>query len=487
MSDPLLRALGLAWIIVLWVAVLWVALRKKRARSAGAKIVLTDLTFLLVFSAIMTSGLSILLFVEVDTGLGLATIVLMLVLFPVLSILVHYLPKGVLPLDLFARLIYGRPHLVHVVLGQSETTTPNSLRVGHATDPHLTEDRTLEADMSKADLQQCVTTTLQWASERSDAVFLTGDATDQGRIGEWDQLLTILDSAGLRMEDGKVYVVPGNHDLTLVTSWTPEGAPARVAYDKRAFAFMSRILANCPKSWMMMGPAGLVSVREHLDTVSGFLACYSKHPPFTRSFHRVIDLVLPDELQNAAGRYPSLQWPTRDTMLCRDFLQLAYPMVMCERDEYVVIGLNSCNYAADTILNSAFGRLGKDQIKRFAKLVGGYDDKLVIVLLHHHIGMPDIILNTFRKRHGRTKTRSLALRDAYELAAILSRLTQCVIFHGHKHIGYRATLGKAIVISGPSVTLGDEMGGSNCTIYSISKANGVRVMEESPLVSAKSR
>jgi 3',5'-cyclic AMP phosphodiesterase CpdA len=370
-----------------------------------------------------------------------------------------------------------------VSLPQSETVSNGVLHIAHLSDLHLTNDVTVEADLPRSQVQEVCSSSLQWSMGRVDALFLTGDITDQGRPGEWDQFLDVISSLGLSLDSGRILLVPGNHDLSLVTSHEPGSSLSELAYDRHAYTFITKILMRCPQEWMMMTETGRISVRSHLESVKDYLDCYGEYPPFKRSTPAgggaVVDIWFPKELLKSASLYKGRLWPSYGYLMCHDFLRMAYPMVMLDDDNYLIIGLNSCEESPGTLLNSGFGRLGRKQIRRFEALVKDAGARCVVVLLHHHVGFPPQILTAMKAKHRRVEIRALALRDAYKFARILTNLDKCVIFHGHKHIGYRAKLGNATVISGPSVTYGDEFGGSNCGTYAIGNDGSVKVIEDS--------
>ena len=54
---------------------------------------------------------------------------------------------------------------------------------------------------------------------------------------------------------------------------------------------------------------------------------------------------------------------------------------------------------------------------------------------------------------------------------------EVVLFHGHKHIGYRARRKSYTIISGPSVAYGDRFGGSSSTVYGLTPEGHVSVIE----------
>lgn len=464
-----------------WLAVILIVIVKKTGNYRSAiGFVISDLTFLFVFSALFSAIWIPLLFLDPHNA---NAYLFPVIATPLLMVLGHYLPLSILPTDLLSRLVYGRPKMDCVSIGDETTGSESCFRVAHLTDLHLTQDLTVEADLSTRQVREIVLNSFRWSLKESDVTFVTGDITDQGRAAEWDDFLNVIASEKCSLGDGRILVVPGNHDLSLVAKHTP-GAAAELSYDQHAFTFITKILANCPQHWMMWTEGGRVSVRSYLESVKDYLDCYAEHPPFTRSTpaggSAVLEIWFPEELTKSASLYKSCMWPTIRNRMCSDFLRLAYPMVMLEDDRYVVIGLNSCDESPEMILNSGYGRLGNKQIARFQSLAKEVGSRCLIVLLHHHVGMPPQILTAMKEHYRRVEIRALALRDGYKFAKVLEGLNKCVVFHGHKHIGYQATLGSATVVSGPSVTYGSEFGGSNCAIYMIDRQGTIKARKGSP-------
>lgn len=486
MTTTGLRVLGITIVAAQWLLAIFLATTRKRSDRSAIRFVISDLTFLAFFAAFgSTFWLVFMLLDSKDTPSYFVGVIAT----PLMMLLI-YLPSSLFPVDLLARLIYGRPNMTCVSLFQAQTISKEAFRIAHLSDLHLTDDLTVKADFSRSRVQRIVSGSFNWAIERTDAIFLTGDITDQGRPGEWDLVLDVIASQGFALHEGCIFLVPGNHDLSLVTH-QQLGASSQLSYDRHAHTFITKILTRCPQQWMMLSETGLISVRSYLESVADYLACYDNYPPFARSFPvsggAVLDIWFPDQLIKAASRYKGSLWPSERSRMCHDFLRMAYPMVMLDDDRYLIIGLNSCDETPETLINSGFGRLGRKQISRFESLVRDAGARCVIVLLHHHVGIPSQVLAAMRRQHSRIEIRALALRDAYRLARVLGSLKKCIVFHGHKHIGYQAILGSATVIAGPSVTYGNEFGGSNCSIYAIDDNGNIAVMEDSPFSNVLSK
>ena len=220
----------------------------------------------------------------------------------------------------------------------------------------------------------------------------------------------------------------------------------------------------------MQTTEGPKSVREHLERVAEYLSIYAQFPTFARAGgpHFPLSVWRDEKLVSAAKVHANPVWPTRVDWMCSDFIRLAYPMIMRDDDDFLIVGLNTCDEEAGALVDSAIGRMGKAQLDRLRNIVGRAKGRCVILLMHHHVGAPKEIEESLRKRLGSLTFASLTLREARELGAILSQLEKCVVFHGHKHVGYRARLGPTFVVSGRSVSFpGGSRPPGNCSVYNI--------------------
>jgi 3',5'-cyclic AMP phosphodiesterase CpdA len=474
-------------------ATLWVALllligailnrARRKARRPGISFVIDDLSSLAVAGAWMSLVFVIMMWFF-DEYKILHTL-FWEVLFLPFFLLLTYLPKALMPVDLLSRLRYGRPKLIVKPIHPADCFPERPIMVAHLADLHLTVTRTLVGGLTRITVHERAKEALSWAHEQSDMILLTGDITDRGESAEWDEFLDVIESIGCRLDSGKVFLVPGNHDLSLVTQLVLGGAELMIACEKQAFNYVTKVLLNGPRNWMMMNNGAFISVRDHLESVIEYLSCYEKNPPYT-TFTPVgaslpaLDLAFPPALVEATTNFGREPWPTRDSMLCGDFIRLAYPMLLRRDDEFAIVGLNSCDYHPGSILNSGFGRLGSTQTKRFAELSRTLKARSLFILLHHHLSIPQPTLDVLRSQKGRVYLRSLSLLDGYRFAGLLRKMAGSVVFHGHKHMGYRALLGDVTLISGPSVAYGDSLGRSNCSIYAIAPKGEVLFIADHP-------
>jgi 3',5'-cyclic AMP phosphodiesterase CpdA len=400
----------------------------------------------------------------------------------VIYLAIGYLPPSVL-LKYIKRGSFGSSLSLIRLRHRSSRDVP-LLVFAHASDTHLPLDKTIEGDINKDDANRVVTRSLSWLLERTSMILLTGDITDQGDQAEWEAFLSILESRGCQLDKGKLFVIPGNHDLSLSLFRAP-GLHSTANYDGRAFRYMKCVLLRCPSSWLMLLDGKLTSVSQYLMRLADYLDAYEKYPPYPSipGRGRPQEVIVPQELIDVAKRHSAEAWPGTKGLLCADFLELSYPMVMHQEETLLIIGLNSCGVAAKTITGSAIGWLGPGQLGRLRTLIADAGTRSVILLLHHHIGFPPEKREEFEKKHGRVQTDALTLIDADELIKIIATIDRCYVFHGHKHFPYHARLGKAVVISGQSVTYGPHERASGCAIYQLNQDWELVLAEYCPIIS----
>ena len=384
------------------------------------------------------------------------------------------------PITVFFRAPLRNPFgltLTPALVSRRDAAATPRLTFAHLTDLHLTKDKTLEGDLDKADVTYTVSRVLAWALRRADLILVTGDITDQARAAEWKTFHEILHERKCPLGSGRIFVIPGNHDLSLSADILP-GMQNVVYYDRRALLFIQHVLTQCPSDWRMLISDELVSVRTFLAERETYLKTYQKHPPYPviPGFWTQHEIITPDELLSAADAHIGTPWPSPEHPTCGDFLEMAFPMVMRDDANCLVIGLNSNNVMSKNISNSAMGLLGDGQLKRLRAIISRAQARMVLLLIHHHIGFPPNKLDEFRSKYGTTQTDALTLLDADELGRILATVEHCCVLHGHKHFPYHAALGSTVVVSGHSALYGPHEGQSGATAFQINADGKLAIM-----------
>ena len=276
-------------------------------------------------------------------------------------------------------------------------------------------------------------------------------------------------------ERERLLIIPGNHDLTLTTSYLwLDGGESDAAHERRCRNFVEGCLVNAPRTWRLAD--GRTSVVDILKAAEEYRCVYDKNPPESEvvlvapAASGSVEFRIPQELRDAAkSLITAFTWPSEKHLLYRDLLRIAYPMLLYEDEEFVVIGLNSAVPVGYSLWSSAFGLLGRHQVRKLKKMIPEYEGKRLIFLLHHHIGFPKKVWAHFKSSRPWIAAKFLQLRDARSLRRILKkREGTAVMLHGHKHIAYHARGDLGFVFSAPSVAFGDLLGEHNIAGFAYS-------------------
>jgi hypothetical protein len=100
-----------------------------------------------------------------------------------------------------------------------------------------------------------------------------------------------------------------------------------------------------------------------------------------------------------------------------------------------------------------------EQLARVARIRAEFPREQFIYLLHHHVSLPALDLESLIDQPGsNVMNLFLVLENADEfLDAVESDGRSTVVFHGHRHAGFFGELSERLqIISAPSTTMGDE-------------------------------
>src|SRR2546430_4332756 len=141
---------------------------------------------------------------------------------------------------------------------------------------------------------------------------------------------------------------------------------------------------------MMYTNEGLLSVRQVVEERSSYLQAYRRNPPTATIPFLGEDskVALYRGLHAAASPFFGSIWPRPDRLMCFQFIEMAYPMIMRDDQDFLILGLNSATVMSESITGSAIGWIESGQLDRFRRIASQANDRCVIVLIHHHIGFP---------------------------------------------------------------------------------------------------
>jgi 3',5'-cyclic AMP phosphodiesterase CpdA len=403
-----------------------------------------------------------------------------------------------------------------------EMQTSRILRVAHLSDLHLTASCTMEHGLASDIVAANAYQALQWATARADLVLITGDITDSGRAKEWAQFREMCEQLGLAAN--KIAYVPGNHDLSILDESDneflyQESVGASSEYDERCREFCYQALRFTPTNWYTLYKAKKVYIRNIFIGLDPYFHQHFITPPrlgppekFSGTPAGLEVLNVSPQLRKLAYDYEmkGALFPTSDRVQFTDAIRLLYPMVIFENEAFFVVAINSSLSASTSFLRGALGRVGIGQRRRLKMLLRSAKGRVVLMLVHHHLGFPTAVRRRMielsdlsqanSRRLGakilhfvlvRLQLRLLSLTDARSVSRIISRIHKTIIFHGHKHVRYRAKYRNSVIISEASVTFGDTtatISGNtpNASIYSLSGDGAVALLEQESFLISRS-
>jgi hypothetical protein len=126
---------------------------------------------------------------------------------------------------------------------------------------------------------------------------------------------------------------------------------------------------------------------------------------------------------------------------------------------YGVILLNS-NAPSNFSLTNAVGVVNPAQLRALKSLLRTSPHSAWLMLLHHQIVEYPVAGISLGDRVG------LALMNASDvLTAISPHASRILVLHGHRHVDWIGAVGKTVLCSGPSVTLGPDRYRGRFTIH----------------------
>ena len=338
-------------------------------------------------------------------------------------------------------------------------SSPSIATIAHLTDIHLTlpDASLVEGGPSPNDSFEKVWSTADASLSDADHILVTGDITDTGAAEEWYEFFRLV--GGLI---DKLILVPGNHDLNIVdrNKWYVEGESGfrRTNRLLRMIAAIDNVQGR--RAQIVVG-SDLVKLGDHLDPYRQCLQDFTEKP------HRFMKLHAPSKTRSVFyGRKRPLDIAYSLVPMLWDEI---FPHAIEDADRKIVFLVLNSNALAGNIIQNALGVVGNEQLTRLRELFLQYRGWSKVVLLHHHLALPpfnETLLHAFF-------ARLMVLINAADVLSLLLD-EQLVVFHGHRHIAFRGTIGdKVQIIAGPSASLVDEVSGSPPTIdrYQLHRGN----------------
>jgi 3',5'-cyclic AMP phosphodiesterase CpdA len=356
---------------------------------------------------------------------------------------------------------------------------PALLFATHISDGHIPEAMTMEGgkpineaiDRTTEALQAGVhylTQLPQWF------IFYTGDVTDTGSDAEWLAFSRACGATNVDLD--RLFIVPGNHDLSLEAR---DSIPER-GFERRCANFVRHVLKG-RSTWAYLSGHTLKPIKTLFEGKGGeYMDIYARFPPVVRGYsydHRTFVRVEPSEQMEEALSDISddCDWPKANRALYSDVMKIVYPMIFAFSSRILILGLNSCPQGAEGVLDGAFGTIDHEQMSRLEDLLELAGSRRVVILIHHHVGVPSRIKAHFKNKGESLNLRYLQMTNAKTLLKML-RGRNVAIFHGHKHVGYQAKIDNVMVVSAPSITYGDIAGAVSPIAHYLFPTNGPSVV-----------
>ena len=260
-------------------------------------------------------------------------------------------------------------------------------------------------------------------AEPLDLVLVCGDMTDAGRATEWAEFLDAV--ARHPVLAGRLLVLPGNHDLSIVDRANPARLDLPLSTGKRlrqmrtlaAIAAVQgdRVRVHAPRS------------RQVASTLNEALAPHrSKIAAFMEN----------GGVRRAAG--------------LRGLFDDQFPMILPpERPDGLAIAILNSNAESHFSFTNALGMISVEQARRLAAAARTYPQACWIIALHHHLIEYPMAVDEFAERVG-----TALVNGSWFLRKLAPRAVRTLVMHGHRHIDWIGACGDLKIVSAPSPVMG---------------------------------
>ena len=332
------------------------------------------------------------------------------------------------------------------------------LRLAHLSDLHITEgDRVRMVERATPGGNLRVAELLgRTELAEAEVIVITGDITDRGTAASWRCAIDLLDRTGLK---GRVVLVPGNHDLSVIQPWDGLRDPERLWRRNDRFGIVQ--LANLIK----FCDAFAATAGGRLGTV-----WKGDAPIAYADVWAAIERDVRPLVQSLPGAPVPRQWLGRGFLARRDevlayhariatarkALLALFPVAVPIGQDAVVFVMNSCTPVSRHPVTNALGWVGRAQYRRLDRLARAFPRPLKLVALHHHVVRR--VEEQSRDLKARIFAKLTVLGDAGPLVRFCRRHHVRAVMNGHRHLSYQVRLPNGtVLLAAPSSALGDEL------------------------------
>lgn len=257
------------------------------------------------------------------------------------------------------------------------------------------------------------------AKDPLDTILITGDMTDAGLSSEWAEVLDAL--AAHPSFNGRVLMLPGNHDLNIVDRANPARmdlptSPNRPLRQIRCLSAMNAV------------QGGYVRVVDRTkDCLGGTLeATLQPH-------------------QAALARFADIARP----ILSKDIPEIwarVFPMVVppTKKDGLGIILLNS-NADTHFSFTNALGMVSAEQMRGVDIARAEYPDACWVIALHHHVVEYPWAAKALSERIG-----TALINGNWFVRSLRPLSGRAILMHGHRHIDWIGHIAGLPIVSAPS-------------------------------------
>ena len=257
------------------------------------------------------------------------------------------------------------------------------------------------------------------AKDKLDTILITGDMTDAGISTEWAQVLDAL--AAHPSFDGRVLMLPGNHDLNIVD----RANPARMDLPTSPNRPLRQI--RCLSAMNAVQGRHVRVIDRTQDRVGGTLE----------------EALQPHE--TALERFADVARPILSTEIPEIWAQV-FPMVVppAKKDGLGIILLNS-NADTHFSFTNALGMVSAEQMRGVDIAAAEYPDACWVIALHHHVVEYPWAAKALSERIGTS-----LINGNWFVRSLRPLSGRAILMHGHRHIDWIGHIADLPIISAPS-------------------------------------
>lgn len=257
------------------------------------------------------------------------------------------------------------------------------------------------------------------AKDKLDAILITGDMTDAGISSEWVEVLDAL--AVHPAFEGRVLMLPGNHDLNIVD----RANPARMDLPTSPNRPLRQI--RCLSAMNAVQGRHVRVIDRTEDRIGGTLEeTLRPHEATLERFADVARPILSKEIPEVWAR--------------------VFPMIVppAKKNGLGIILLNS-NADTHFSFTNALGMVSAEQMRGVEIAAAEYPQACWVIALHHHVVEYPWAAKALSERIGTS-----LINGNWFVRSLAPLADRAILMHGHRHIDWIGHIAGLRIISAPS-------------------------------------